>query len=67
MSNVKTLIAVVVKKHWPMFQLDVNNVFLHGDLDEEVFMKLPPGYIVSCPFTSRQLVCRLHKFLYGLR
>nr|XP_016515974.1 PREDICTED: uncharacterized mitochondrial protein AtMg00810-like [Nicotiana tabacum] len=67
MSTIKTVVAVVVKKYWPLFQFDVNNTFLYGDLDEEVFMRLPPGYSVTPLFSYGQLVCRLHKSLYGLR
>jgi hypothetical protein len=44
--------------------MDVKNVFLHGDLQEEVYMEQPLGYVDQ---THLNLFCRLKKALYGLK
>ncbi|GJR06960.1 ribonuclease H-like domain-containing protein [Tanacetum coccineum] len=62
MVTVRCLLNIVVSMSWPVFQLDVNNAFLYGDLEEVVFMKPPKGY-----FPSDNKVCRLKKSLYGLK
>lgn len=61
-STIRCLIALAANKSWPIYQLDVNNVFLHGDLFEEVFMKVLEG--VSNPGNK---VCKLRKSIYGLK
>lgn len=43
--------------------MDVHNAFLHGDLDEEMYMKLPPEF----SSTDSNLVFHLRKSLYGMR
>ncbi|KAL0419113.1 UNVERIFIED_CONTAM: Retrovirus-related Pol polyprotein from transposon RE2 [Sesamum radiatum] len=42
--TVRTFLSIAVAYSWPLHQLDVNNVFLHGYLDEEVYMSPPDGY-----------------------
>ncbi|GAA0185801.1 transmembrane signal receptor [Lithospermum erythrorhizon] len=63
MVSVRTFLAVVAAHNWELHQMDVHNAFLHDNLDEEVYMRLPPGYHVRRP----GMVCRLKKSLYGLR
>jgi hypothetical protein len=59
MTTVRAIIARAVAKGWSLHQMDVKNVFLHGDLQEEVYMEQPPGYVDQ---THPNLVCRLKKF-----
>ena len=65
LSSVKTLIVVSTARKWPLFHMDVKNVFLNGELSEEVYMKLPPGYSHPPGFPHR--VFRLLRALYGLK
>lgn len=43
MATFRSIIAIAASNNWPLFQLNVNNAFLHRDLFEEVHMKMPPG------------------------
>ena len=44
LSSARTIITVSAARKWPLFQMDVKNTFLNGELSEEVYMKFPPGY-----------------------
>jgi Reverse transcriptase (RNA-dependent DNA polymerase) len=63
-NTVRTLISYAVNLGWDLCQLDVKNTFLHGDLKEEVFMEIPPGFVNE---QLRDKVCRLKRSLYGLK
>nr|GEV75931.1 cysteine-rich RLK (receptor-like protein kinase) 8 [Tanacetum cinerariifolium] len=43
-ATVRVLIAIATTKEWPLHQLDANNAFLHGFLEEEIYTKPPKGY-----------------------
>jgi hypothetical protein len=64
MATIRTIIIMVVAKGWSLHQIDVKNVFLHKDLQEEMYMEQPPGYVDQ---THPNLVCRLKKVLYSLK
>jgi len=44
MTTVRIVLIVTAMKQWVTYQMDVTNAFLHGDLKEEVYMKVPKGY-----------------------
>jgi hypothetical protein len=64
MGTIRTLISCAANFGWPLHQLEVKNAFLHGDLQEEVYMEIPPGLFK--PETVGK-VCRLKKKLYDLK
>ncbi len=64
MTIVKAIITMVASNGWSLHQMDVKKIKNHGDLQEEVYMKQPPGYVDQ---THPNLVCRLKKTLYGLK
>lgn len=47
MTSVRLLISPVVSNNWALRQLGVKNVFLYGDLEEEVYMEQPSGFYCS--------------------
>jgi hypothetical protein len=63
-NTVCILLSLAVNLDWPLYQLDVKNAFLHGDLQEQVYMELPPRCIMQIKGSTK--VCRLKKSLYRL-
>ena len=63
MTIVHIVLALAASQSCPLHQLDVKNAFLHGDLKEEVYIKLSTGMTTPSP----NVVCKLKCSLYGLK
>ena len=64
LNSVRVLLSLAVNQAWSLHQLDVSNAFLYGDLEEQVFMEQPPGYVAQGESSK---VCFLRKAIYGLK
>ena len=63
-TSIRTILSLVAAEDLYLEQLDVKTTFLHGDLEEEIYMQQSQGYEVK---GKEKLVCRLKKSLYGLK
>ena len=64
LNTIRVLLSLATNNDWQLQQLDVKNPFLNYDLEEEVYMKLPPGFDVA---RTDGKVCKLKKSFYGLK
>ena len=63
-TSIRTLIAIASLNNMEIHQMDVKTAFLNGELDEEIYMEQPEGFVVQ---GQENKVCKLVKSLYGLK
>ena len=63
-SLIRALLGIVAMHNLELEQLDVKTVFLHRELEENIYMQQPEGFVVS---GKEDYVCLLKKSLYGLK
>jgi hypothetical protein len=63
-TTIRHVVSIAVSRGWSLRQMYVHNTFLHGVLEEEVYMRQPPGYEDK---NLSHYICMLDKALYGLK
>lgn len=64
MSSIRIVLSLAASLDLEIEQMDVRTAFLHGDLEEEIYMIQPEGFVVK---GKEDCVCKLKKSLYGLK
>jgi hypothetical protein len=64
MSSIRIVLGLAANMNLEIEQLDVKTAFLHGDLEEEIYMEQPEGFTTR---DKEHLVCQLKKSLYELK
>ncbi|KAL0413889.1 UNVERIFIED_CONTAM: Retrovirus-related Pol polyprotein from transposon RE1 [Sesamum radiatum] len=62
MNLTRIFLVFAAANLWPIKQMNINNAFLHGYLDDDIYMMAPEGYCVD-----NGMVCKLERSLYGLK
>ena len=63
-ESLQTLISLAVQNGMKLHQMDVTTAFLNGELEDEVYMRQPEGFV---PKGQEDLVCKLKRSIYGLK
>ena len=63
-KSIRIMLSLVVQYNLELEQMDVKTAFLHGDLEETIYMEQPEGFQVQ---KNKDMVCLLKKSLYGLK
>jgi hypothetical protein len=63
-TSIHTIIALAASMGWKLHQMDVKTAFLNGEIEEEVYIEQPEGFVIH---NEKSHVCRLKKALYGLK
>lgn len=63
-KSIRSLLAIANQLNLEVHQMDVSTAFLNGELEEEIYMTQPEGYVKE---GEEELVCKLNKSIYGLK
>ena len=64
LTSIRILLSVVASDNLQLEQMDLKTTFLHGDLDKEIYMQQPEGFVVP---GKEHMVCKITRSLYGLK
>lgn len=62
-TTIRELLTLALTYKWYIQQVDINNAFINGFLQEDIYMTQPPGFVAK----DKSFVCKLQRSLYGLK